>query len=345
MSKRLKVFFHDNCFDGTASAAVFSAFYRDHVDPSAQIIYEGMQHSTGDPFAGRRIDGDDNACVDFRYSPAPQMTWWFDHHPTAFQPPSLREHYLAHRDSQKVFDPAAPSCTGLMLRELSRLHGWTPPKHLGAIATWADVIDTARFQSAADAISLAQPAQRLAAWIAAVRDPVLLSRYIDELSRRSHEEVAEAAWLTPMLSALEERQKVSIELVARRATRTGEVVTYDLTNDGEAHATGFVGYYLFPDARYTISLSRSPQAVKISVGHNPWYPEANGRALPDIGAICERFGGGGHAVVGGVTLPPAEVERARAIAASIRDILCEPSSLGREDTAQNEGPKAFTRGV
>ena len=40
----LKIFFHDACFDGTASAAVFSRFYREVIDPSlpagARVVVE-----------------------------------------------------------------------------------------------------------------------------------------------------------------------------------------------------------------------------------------------------------------------------------------------------------------
>jgi len=36
-----------------------------------------------------------------------------------------------------------------------------------------------------------------------------------------------------------------------------------------------------------------------------------------INEICERYGGGGHPVVGAVSLPRAELERARTIAAEI----------------------------
>jgi hypothetical protein len=317
VTRRLKIFFHDNCFDGTASAALFSAFYRDTVERSADVQVEGMQHSVGDPFLGRSVDGDDNACVDFRYSPAPAMNWWFDHHATAFQPPSLREHYLARRSERTVFDPAAPSCTGLMQRELERLHGWQAPPHLVTLASWADVIDTAGFASAAEAISLVAPVQRLAAWVAACRSPERMARYIAELAERDHLEVATAAWLAPELSALAEERERMVELVKRRAIVSGQVVNFDLTRDVGARASAFMGYYLFPRARYTVSLSIAQSNVKISVGHNPWVEEAPGAVQHDIGALCEAYGGGGHAVVGGVTLPSAEVARARAIATTI----------------------------
>ena len=84
----LKLFFHDACFDGAASAALFAAFYRTR-RPDATIVPVGLHHKLGDAFADAAIDGDDNACVDFRYCPHPAMRWWFDHHATAFHPAEL----------------------------------------------------------------------------------------------------------------------------------------------------------------------------------------------------------------------------------------------------------------
>ena len=40
----------------------------------------------------------------------------------------------------------------------------------------------------------------------------------------------------------------------------------------------------------------------------------------NIASICERYGGGGHAVVGAVSFRPDEVERARRVA---REIVAE----------------------
>jgi hypothetical protein len=318
VSRRLKIFFHDNCFDGTASAAMFAAFYRDGVDRRVELALEGVQHRLGDPFAGRAIDGDDNACVDFRYCDAPEMTWWFDHHKTAFQPPVLREHWEADRSGQKIFDPEAPSCAGLVRRTLTEQRGWTPAPHLDELARWADVIDGARFATAADAVSLDAPAMRLAAWVASVTDEDRIARYVEALRDRPLAEVAEEKWIAPDLSAVADERVRLLELIAARARRDGDVVLYDLSADGVPGTGGFLGYALFPDARYTIAIAASDGAVKISVGSNPWSPQPRGH---DIAAICERYGGGGHAVVGGVTLPRDQLERARSIARAIRDEL------------------------
>ena len=64
-------------------------------------------------------------------------------------------------------------------------------------------------------------------------------------------------------------------------------------------------------------MTRGPYRTKISVGSNPFSPRPRRH---NIATICERYGGGGHAVVGAVSLRTDDVERARAIA---REIVAE----------------------
>src|SRR5262245_196862 len=140
MTKRLKILFHDNCFDGAASAALFARFYRDKLDPAAQILYQGVQHKPGDAFPADAFDADESACVDFRYSKNPKLTWWFDHHVSAFQPPEDRAHFEADRSGHKFYDPAARSCTKFEAGVLAEKFGFDTGRFADLIA-WADVID------------------------------------------------------------------------------------------------------------------------------------------------------------------------------------------------------------
>src|ERR1039458_10465497 len=77
--KNVRVFFHDRCFDGAASAAVFTRFCRERMNPDSQSFYTGMTHRARHPFEEKMFDGDENAIVDFKYNPSPRLTWWFDH--------------------------------------------------------------------------------------------------------------------------------------------------------------------------------------------------------------------------------------------------------------------------
>lgn len=308
MPRVLKVFFHDACFDGTTSAALFAAFYRDVIDGRVDVLPVGMIHRDGNPFEGVPLDADDHACVDFRFSADPKMRWWFDHHPTAFQPPSLREVYEhAHRPTW-FFDPSAPSCAGLMGRALAAGWDWKPPPHLAEAIAWADKIDAAQFASAEEAVALATPAQRLAAWLAHGRSRLDTARYVEWLSHASLAEVAARPELAPALATVEEERARELEVVKRIGVWHGDVIVFDRFADAGARSPGFLGYLLFPTCLYTVSGTRTADSIKISVGVNPWTKQVRRH---DIGALCAHYGGGGHAVVGGITLRGDELPRAR----------------------------------
>lgn len=314
VARLLKVFFHDACFDGTTSAALFSAFYRDTVDRDVDVRGVGMIHRDGNPFEGVPLDADDHACVDFRFCADPKMTWWFDHHPTAFQPPTLRAKFEQEPRATWIFDPSAPSCAGLMKRAFGEGWGWSPPPHLIEAVEWADKIDAAQFASAEDAVALEHPAQRLAAWLAHGRTPLDTARYVEWLSRASLAEVAERPDVAAQLRVVENERTEELDAVRRIGVWNGDVVVFDRFSDVGARSPGFLGYLLFPKALYNVSGTRTDSSIKISVGANPWAKELRRH---DIGELCARHGGGGHAVVGGVTLRGDELPRARETLGSI----------------------------
>src|SRR3990172_6824548 len=81
---KVRVCFHDQCFDGACSAAVFTRFYQECVNSHAQLRYRGLVHPAGRLLEEDIFDGDDNVIVDFKYSTSERLSWWFDHHQSAF---------------------------------------------------------------------------------------------------------------------------------------------------------------------------------------------------------------------------------------------------------------------
>ncbi|MCX5745439.1 MAG: phosphoesterase [Proteobacteria bacterium] len=322
MARVLKIFFHDACFDGTTSAALFATFYRDVVDPGATIVPVGMTHRDGDPFETVVLDGDDHACVDFRFCADPKMRWWFDHHATAFQPPALREVFEQASRATRIFDPAAPSCAGLMARALAAGWDWHPPARLVSAVAWADVIDAARFESAEEAVALTNPAQRCAAYLAHGRTREETVRYVEWLSRGSLADVERRPEVTAVVAEIAAARGREIEVVRELGRWEGEVVVFDRLAEEDGRNPGFLGYYVFPTCQYTVAGTRGGGGIKISVGVNPWSPTTRRH---DIGAMCARFGGGGHPVVGGVTLRADEGPRAKATLAAITAELATTS--------------------
>jgi hypothetical protein len=310
---RVRVLFHDNCFDGAASAALFTCFHRARVAHGAEYLYRGLTHHPGEVFGPNAFDGDENVVVDFRYSRDPRLTWWFDHHVSGFPTRDDEAHFRADTSGRKFYDAASPSCTQVIARIAAEKFGFDLTPHAELI-DWARVIDGAQFPDAHTAVALEAPALRLMTWVESNRDQGLTERFIRELGERPLAAIAAEPWVTGPLQPLLEQHQRTIAVVTRRARREGDVVLFDLGDDGVEGFNKFIIYDLFPDARYSVGVTVSRTRAKVSVGTNPWSPQPR---THNIAAICERYGGGGHPVVGAVSLGPGDLPRARVIAAEI----------------------------
>lgn len=311
---QLKILYHGNCFDGCASAALVTRFFTEREGSRlAGVHHQPVHHQQGDPFPKDAFDADLNACVDFRFSASPSLHWWFDHHASAFPTPADRQVFERDGTGQKFWDPAAPSCTGFIARTLSSQFGWRADD-LAELVRWAEVIDAARFDSAATAVRLDEPALELMTLLEATKDPAVPTRIIAAMQRRPIAEIAAEPWVRQPLAPILERHRANVELVRSRARLGGGVIEIDLADSGVESANKFIAYHLFPDARYTVVVSCDPKRTKVSVGSNPWARE---KRTHDISKLCERYGGGGHPVVGAVSLGPDQLAEARRIAAEI----------------------------
>jgi len=320
MSQRIQILYHGFCFDGVVSAAILTRFLLERSPSGSTVGYRGMAHGPKDPFGpdhDAALSADVNAVVDFRYSPSARLHWWCDHHQTTFLDPVHRQHFEEDRTGRKCFDPSAPSCAGLLRRWLVERHGLEDgifEDH----ARWADIIDGARFTDAAQAVELREPALQLMMLLESAPPVELCEILISTLSRES----LEAAWRAPptqhALAPVLDQHRRTIDLFRTRTVLDGGVASFDLTADGVEGFNKFIPYYLAPEARYTVGLTASARRTKVSVGSNPWRrPEP----LVNLGDLCGRYGGGGHAVVGAVTLPPSDLEGARRVFLEITRIL------------------------
>src|SRR5262249_37587190 len=109
---------------------------------------------------------------------------------------------------------------------------------------------------------------------------------------------------------LREAHLAFVELVRKKSVVDGRVVFVDLTEQAIDVVGKFVTYALFPKSVYSVIVSRGHSRCKLSIGYNPWCGE---QRTHDISVLCKRHGGGGHAVVGAVTLGIGEVEKAKQI--------------------------------
>jgi hypothetical protein len=314
---RVKVLFHDNCFDGAASASLFARFYAEKLDDKASFQFAGKHHGTGNVYPEGSFDGDVNAVVDFRYSSDPRLDWWFDHHVSAFPTPADEENFRAHPSPHKFFDPKARSCTKFLAERCAAAFGWDWSKY-AELVRWADIIDGAQFESPRAAVELAEPALQLMTWVENNHDPALKLRFINELTNRPLADIAAEPYVKDALAPVLAAHKRGIDVVRARAKYERGVVTFDVADDGLEAANKFIPYFLFPDCHYVVGVSLTPTRAKVSVGSNPWMQS---RRTVNIAELCEKYGGGGHPVVGAVSLPTGELGRARQAAAEIAETL------------------------
>jgi len=144
---KVHVFFHDRCFDGAASAAVFTRFYQDCFRSDAEFVYTGLVHRASQLFDEKLFDGDENAIVDFKYSASSRLHWWFDHHQSAFLSSEDAEHFRRDRTGRKFYDPSFKSCTKLIDSVGREKFGFAAPD-LEELIHWADIVDGALFADA-----------------------------------------------------------------------------------------------------------------------------------------------------------------------------------------------------
>jgi hypothetical protein len=319
---KVKVYFHDNCFDGLASAAVFSQFYRKKILERAEFEYEGLAHRAGQLFLDVKFDGDENAIVDFKYSSNPRLTWWFDHHQSAFLSAEDENHFRADKSGRKFHDPTYKSCTKLIAR-MVRMHFDFDFSGLDELIHWADIVDGAQFADARAAVELREPAMKLMMVIEGVRDPARSRRLIEEFQKKSLDEIMVLDWVQAAFRPLYERHIQSIDVIRRNANYDKGTIYFDISDHSDLEGYNkFIPYYLFPEAVYSVGVSRSSFRSKISVGSNPWSPRPR---THNLAALCERHGGGGHPVVGAISFAPEDLPAARRIAQEIAHELREES--------------------
>ena len=316
----LRVFYHDKCFDGACSASVFTRFYRECIGAPATVSYHGLVHRAGALFNESDFIDGDNAIVDFKYSDSKKVTWWFDHHLSAFLTPEDQADYErgqvdGSETMRKFYDASYTSCTGLIMDVAAKKFGFST-KGLEELRYWADIVDGAKYESAKAAVEMEAPAMKLTAVIESTQDETLGKRLIPLLTEMSLQQVLDQLFVQELLGPLMERHLAGLELIKSRASLDKGVITFDITDHPTEGYNKFIPYYLFPEGTYNVGLSKSSFRTKVSVGTNPWT-SIPAEKLANLAVICERYGGGGHARVGAVSFPPDREDEARKAAEEI----------------------------
>ena len=314
---KLKVFFHDRCFDGASSAALFSRFYRERISSDVAFEFSGLLHRAGSLFNEADFTGDQNAIVDFKYSASPKITWWFDHHESAFLSPADAAHFEQGQSNCKFYDPSFKSCTSFITMIATERFGFNP-QPVADLVRWADIIDGALYPDAKTAVEMKEPAMQLTMVIESTQDAGFVPKVIPLLATQPLAAVIQAPFIAPLLPPLLERHQKSISLLRERTELKQGTLFFDVTDHELEGYNKFVPYYLQPQSIYSVGLSKSSFRMKVSVGSNPWAPSP---PVVNLAKICERYGGGGHARVGAISFDVNQQTAARKAAQEIVEEL------------------------
>jgi hypothetical protein len=286
-----------------------------------------MMHRAGALFDEEVFDGDENAIVDFKYSNSQKLTWWFDHHQSAFLSPEDEAQFKADTSGKKFLDPSYKSCTKFIADIAQNKFGFDAAP-MSELIYWANVIDGALYKSAAEPVEMKADAFKLALVVECDRDQKMIERIINDLQTGTLTAVANSSPVLERIEPLYQQHLDSIEVIRQASRIIGPVVFFDVAGHNMEGYSKFIPYYLYPEATYSVSVSQSSFRSKVSVGSNPWAPFPR---THDLARICERYGGGGHAVVAAISLAPEELEKARKIAAEIVEILQHSAGSDRID--------------
>jgi hypothetical protein len=307
------VCFHDRCFDGAGSAAVFTRFYLQCVDPKAEFRYHGLVHRAGQLFDEGLFDDKENVIVDFKYSSSDRLTWWFDHHQSAFLTEADAEHFRHDQSGKKFYGPDYRSCTKFIVETCQTKFGFQASE-LDELVYWADVIDGAQYPDASTAVEMREPATQLTLVIEGMSDPQFCGRLIPKLMSMPLQEIMDIPEVRQTFDRLYAVHLKTIDIIRSRGELKNSVLFFDVADQNFEGFNKFIPYYLFPSAVYSVALSSSQSRIKIGVGSNPWNATPK---TANLASMCERYGGGGHAKVAAISLPPTEFVRARKVADEI----------------------------
>jgi hypothetical protein len=314
---KVRVLYHDHCFDGAASAAFVTRFLQSKFYPGAEFDYTGLAHRADQLFEDGLFDGDVNVIVDFKYATHPNLTWWFDHHQSAFLSPEDAEHFRHDKSGRKLLDPSYRSCTKFISTIVKQQYGFEAPD-LEELVTWADIVDGALYESAQAAVEMNAPAMKLTLVIEGSKGPDLVRKIIRKMQHQPLEKIIADPELQAEYARLHRIHLHNLDVIRRAGSCDNGVIYFDLIDYGIEGYNKFIPYYLFPDSAYTVSVSTSSFRTKVSVGSNPWVREP---LRHNLATICERYGGGGHPKVGAISFPIGAIAEARKVAAEIKEEL------------------------
>ncbi|HTW83300.1 MAG TPA: hypothetical protein VMD91_04410 [Candidatus Sulfotelmatobacter sp.] len=239
-----------------------------------------------------------SAVVDFLYHP--DAVFWADHHATTFLSEDL-EHEVGQPAPGRtlLYDRTSPSCAMLLWRKVGKPSALAD--RYAALAAAADRIDAAVYSSVGEAMfGWGDPAAEVNLSLTVSADASygkLLLRAMRTMNVAAIASLDEVRW---RLERARREADEGLTIIRERIRMVhGEIAVTDVSPPNGVSVNRYTPYAIYPEARYSITLTRSEsQVAKITAMRNPWREFAS----VDLGSLFRRYGGGGHQRVGSVVL-------------------------------------------
>jgi len=303
---RIDAVHHHDDFDGVVAAGMLVA-WQSRPLATRPVTYGARGEWLQEPLVGAV------AVVDFLFRPDAAL--WIDHHDTTFQAHGSPSDYAA--DEFHVWDPSAESCPAVIAQR-----PWFPNElrdRFREWVRWADVVDSALYESPRQALDLENPYLRFASSISRwVHEPVG-AEIVRVVASGSVREVLEHSRVSRAVEAVIEDRDLVSSFALMESRLRGAAVLFD-QGDIQAAYQRYLPYQRYPECSWSVAIYRAKHGFVVSVGENPW----NRPLVPvHLGHLCERHGGGGRQQTAGI--PAATKSEALRLAESV---LTELGELG-----------------
>lgn len=296
------LYFHSPCFDGIVSAAIASD-YLELVRDYSEVLLHSVNYHLKDRWLATKLDRP-CAIVDFLYHTS--ADFWADHHPTAFLDDETKRHYENRSSTNIFYDSQASSCSVLIWRQWgTTMSPRLNHSHYDELVQWADRIDSARYESVEETISLKQPALQINLVLAVSQDKAFSQHLVHLFREYSLDEVAAKPEVRMEFEkGLTLHQRGMQRLKESIQQNEKGIVIFDVNGNGVL-INRYAPFYFYPQARYSAGIVRTGGKAKLTSMRNPWFEFP----CAPLGQLCVSLGGGGHQRVGSILIKDQEPKK------------------------------------
>ena len=290
---RVHLYFHSPCFDGTVSA-VLASIYLKQVKRYSEVLLHCVNYHLKDRWLATDLEHP-CAVVDFLYHTA--ADFWVDHHPTTFLNDEIRCHYESRRGPNIFYDSQAASCAILIWRTWGTMF---PEQFTNyeELVQWADRIDSARYDSVEEVISLKASPLQINLALAVSQKETFSKNLVHLLCKHSLKKVATMPKVqTEFEKGWTLHQQGLRRLKAALSLTEDKIAVFDVNGD-DVLINRYAPFYFYPQARYSAGIVRTGNKAKLTAMRNPWLEFS----CAPLGQLCVPLGGGGHQRVGSIII-------------------------------------------